>query len=221
MKHLALPLCCLLAGCSGKIPTFADLGLGSAPKARPVAGYVIDRPKPVMTGLPVATLAAYQPSAPVALASPPPPVTAPVPPPAPVDVSPISAPTPLSSEPPAAVPPAAAPLTTAVPPDGGQGPGLTETLASAPPLPPAPVTRTLALAEALRLLADHHGVRVAHTLIGTPTVEVTGDPGPDLAANLRALLASVTPTYHTAIALTPDGLPAAVLVTPYPIVGAQ
>lgn len=139
--------------------------------------------------------------------------------PTPIDRAPgLAAPLP---EPPAPAPAAAAPLALAVAPGPGEGAGFSPSAPSAPVPPPAPVTRTLALGEALRLLADHHGVRLAHTLIGTPTVEVTGDPGPDLAANLRALLASVTPTYHTAIALSPDGLPAAVLVTPYPIVGAQ
>lgn len=139
--------------------------------------------------------------------------------PTPIDRAPgLAAPLP---EPPAPASAAAAPLALAVAPGQGEGAGSSPSGATALLPPPAPVTRTLALGEALRLLADHHGVRLAHTLIGTPTVEVTGDPGPDLAANLRALLASVTPAYHTAVTLNADGLPATVIVSPHPIVGSQ
>jgi hypothetical protein len=226
VKSFAIPLCCLLAGCAGKMPTLADIGFASTPKAKPVAGYLVDRPKPVMTDLPgraspvLPSVTAYQPSVsstgplavPVALAAPP------VPPPSPgqmTAITPVTASTtPLSSEPQAAEPPSAAPLPLAASPGQGQGEGLPE------PPPPPPVTRTLPLAEALRLLATKAGVTSDVQIAGSPTVEVTGDPSGNLAADLAALMVSVRPAHYAAIGIDRKGTPIRLFISPYPIVGA-
>ena len=125
------------------------------------------------------------------------------------------APTPLERAPGlAAEPPSAAPLPLAASPGQGQGEGLPE------PPPPPPVTRTLPLAEALRLLATKAGVTSDVQIAGSPTVEVTGEPSGNLAADLAALMGSVRPAHYAAIGIDHKGTPIRLFISPYPIVGA-
>ncbi|WP_395830704.1 hypothetical protein [Elstera sp.] len=127
------------------------------------------------------------------------------------------APTPLERAPGlAAEPPSAAPLPLAASPGQGQGEGLK---ADPLPAPVMPVSRTVPFSEALRVLADHHGIRLATSLSGDPSVEIAPTPGSDLAANVRGLLAAVSPPHYAAVSLNGDGLPTALIIAPHPIVG--
>ena len=127
------------------------------------------------------------------------------------------APTPLERAPGLAAAPSAAaplPLTASL----RQGPG--EGLKAEPlPAPVMPVTRTVPFSEALRILADHHGIRLATSLGADPSVEIGPTPGSDLAANVRSLLAAVNPPHFAAVSLNGDGLPTALIIAPHPIVG--
>jgi hypothetical protein len=101
-------------------------------------------------------------------------------------------------------------------PGQGQGEGLK---AEHLPVPVMPVSRTVPFSEALRVLADHHGIRLATSLSGDPSVEIAPTPGSDLAANVRGLLAAVSPPHYAAVSLNGDGLPTALIIAPHPIVG--
>lgn len=228
MKSFAIPLCCLLAGCAGKMPTLADIGLSSTSKAKPVAGYLVDRPKPVMTDLPgraspvLPSVTAYQPSLPSygALAASPAIAAVPVPGPAAVQtlaIPPIATPaSPLSSEPTAAEPSAAAPLPLAASLGQGQGEGLK---AEPLPAPTAPVPQVMSLASAVQQLANRNNIPALIEIHGAPDVTLTGEP-PRLETALASLLDAATPRHYGAIARSQSGAPVALIVSPHPIVGA-
>jgi hypothetical protein len=232
MKILAVPLCFLLAGCNGKMLSFPDLGLSSTPKPKPVAGYVVDRPKPTLTSfsstptLPVKDVAVYQPSsvppAPMPLAFAPPVPAAVMPTPSAPSVPPVAMPNPattaipLSSEPPAAEPSAAAPLPLAASLGQGQGEGLK---AEPLPAPTAPVPQVMSLASAVQHLANSYNITALIEIHGAPDVTLTGEP-PRLETALASLLDAVTPRHYGAIARSQSGAPVALIVSPHPIVGA-
>ena len=127
------------------------------------------------------------------------------------------APTPLERAPGlAAEPPSAAPLPLAASLGQGQGEGLK---AEPLPAPTAPVPQVMSLASAVQQLANRNNIPALIEIHGAPDVTLTGEP-PRLETALASLLHAATPRHYGAIARSQSGAPVALIVSPYPVVGA-